>query len=60
MLVEEFTLNTKDQGTVKITFEENRILSLLKAEIEGGRVMNECNKDAFRHKKRRLMKELAL
>ena len=22
-------------------------------------MMNECNKDAFRHKKRRLMKELA-
>lgn len=41
MLVEEFTLNAKDQGTVKITFEENRILSLLKAEIEGGRVVYE-------------------
>ena len=24
MLVEEFTLNTKDQATVKLTFEENR------------------------------------
>ena len=23
MLVEEFALNTKDQGTVKVTFEEN-------------------------------------
>ena len=66
MLVEEFPINTKDHGTDKIAFEENRrnlkkcetmahsIMSFLKTEICKGwwvEIMNKCNDYAFRHQK---------
>ena len=57
MLVEEFTLNTKDHGTDKIAFCEtmaHSIMSFLKTEIYNGwwvEIMNKCNDYAFRHQK---------